>query len=89
MAGARPDARENDLGRLRLGFELHPIEPTPDFDAAARIHRRCRRVGVAPGSLIDCLIAAVAWWVRAPLLAQDVDLRRVAEIVGIEIVDGA
>lgn len=85
LAGARTDARERDLRRLLQRFHLHPIDPTPDFEAAARIYRRCRRKGVTPRGLVDCLIAAVAWRNDAVLLAHDIDLHRVAGIVGIEM----
>ena len=85
LAGARSDARENDLRRLLLRFELAAVDPTADFAAAARIYRRCRRTGVTPRGLIDCLIAAVAWRRGATLLAQDVDLHRVAEVIGVAI----
>jgi len=83
LAGARSDARENDLRRLLRRFELVAVDPTADFEAAARIYRRCRRTGVTPRGLIDCLIATVAWRRGATLLAQDVDLRRVADVIGI------
>jgi predicted nucleic acid-binding protein len=33
----------------------------------------------------DCQIAAVAWRHGATLLAYDVDLNRVAEVVGIDV----
>lgn len=83
LAGARTDERENDLRRLLLRFELHPVDPTPDFEAAVRIYRRCRQAGVTPRGLIDCLIAAVAWRRGATLLAQDIALQRVANVIGI------
>ncbi len=83
LAGARTDARERDLRRLLQRFHLHSVDPAPDFEAAARIYRRCRRNGVTPRGLIDCLIAAVAWRNSATLLAYDIDLHRVASIVGI------
>lgn len=83
LAGARTDERERDLRRLLLRFELHAVDPTADFEAAARIYRRCRRAGVTPRGPIDCLIAAVARRSGATLLAQDADLQRVADVVGI------
>ena len=76
---------ENDLRRLLQRCELAAVVPTADFEAASRIYRRCRRAGVTPRGLIDCLIAAVAWRRGATLLAQDVDLVRVAEVIGVEI----
>jgi predicted nucleic acid-binding protein len=85
LAGARSDAREADLRRLLLRFHLHRFDPAADFDAAARIDRRCRQAGITPRGLIDCLIAAVAWRYQATLLACDADLDRVARVVGIEL----
>ncbi|MEO6470186.1 MAG: PIN domain nuclease [Aeromicrobium sp.] len=85
LAGARSDARENDLRWVLLRFELAAVDPTADFEAAARTYRRCRRTGVTPRGLIDCLIAAVAWRLGATLLAQDVDLHRVADVIGVAI----
>lgn len=85
LAGARTDARERDLRRLLLRFDLHRIDPASDFEAAARIYRRCRSAGVTPRGLIDCLIAAVAWRRGATLLARDLDLHRVAGVMGIQM----
>lgn len=85
LAGARTDTRERDLRRLLQRFHLHSIDAAPDFESAARIYRRCRQQGVTPRGLIDCLIAAVAWRNDATLLAYDIDLYRVATIVGIEM----
>jgi predicted nucleic acid-binding protein len=85
LAGARSDAGEADLRRLLLRFHLYRFDAATDFDGAVRIYRRCRRVGVTPRGLIDCMIAAVAWRQRATILARDADLDRVARVVGIEL----
>jgi predicted nucleic acid-binding protein len=85
LAGARSDERESDLRRLLLRFHLLPFDVVADFDGAVRIYRRCRRAGVTPRGLVDCLIAAVAWRHRATLLAHDADLHRVAGVMGIEL----
>ncbi len=84
LAGARSEARERDLRRLLLAVDLLRFEPAADFDAAARIYRRCRGVGVTPRG-IDCMIAAVAWRREAALLANDADLSRVARVIDIEL----
>ena len=83
LAGARSDDREADLRRLLLRFELLPVEAAVDFEAAARIYRHCRRAGTTPRGMVDCLIAAVAHRRGATLLARDVDLQRVAQVMGI------
>ncbi len=89
LAGARSERREHDLRRLLLRFELVPLDATTDSAAAARISRRCRGQGITPRGLIDCMIAAVAWRRRAALLAQDVDLGRVASVVGVDLYEGS
>jgi len=88
-AGARSDEREADLRRLLLRFDLLRFDATVDFDAAARIHRGCRRAGVTPRGMIDCMIASVAHRHSAALLAWDADLTRVADIIGIAMDPGS
>jgi len=85
VAGARNDQREQDLRRLLSRLTLLRFEAAADFDAAARIYRRCRGAGFTPRGMVDCMIAAVAWRHGASLLAQDVDLQRVGQIIGIEL----
>lgn len=82
MAGARDDRRERTLRRLLLRSHLLAFDAAADFDAAARIYRQCRRNGVMPRGMVDCLIASVARRHEATLLAQDVDMSRVARVVG-------
>lgn len=85
LAGARSDAREADLRRLLLRFQLCRFDPIADFDGATRIYRRCQQAGVTPRGLIDCMIAAVAWRHSAAILACDDDLYRVAHVAGIKV----
>ena len=85
LAGARSDERESDLRRLLRRFDLLRFDAAADFDGAVRIYRRCRRGGVTPRGMVDCMIAAVAWREGATLLAHDADLGRVAEVVGIDL----
>ena len=80
LAGARDDAREQDLRRLLLRFDWVPFDPVVDFDAAVRIYRVCRAAGVTPRGMVDCMIAAVASRSGATVLAHDVDLARVAQV---------
>jgi predicted nucleic acid-binding protein len=83
LAGARTDAREADLRRLLLRFQLYQFDAAADFEGAARIYRRCRQAGITPRGLVDCLIAAVAKRQQATLLAHDIDLDRIARVIGI------
>lgn len=83
LAGARDDRRANDLRRLMDRFPLLRFDAAVDFDAATRIYRTCRRSGVTPRGMIDCMIAAVAMRHDASLLAVDSDLEQVANVMGI------
>jgi hypothetical protein len=85
LAGAAGDAEEADLRRFLQRFQLLRFDPVVDFEAAARIYRTCRRRGVTPRGLVDCMIASVAYRHRAALLALDADLTRIASVVGIEL----
>lgn len=85
LAGARDDRREADLRRLLRRFHQLSFDPVADFDGAARIYRRCRSVGITPRGLLDCMIATVAWREQASLLTFDADLRRIADVIGIEL----
>jgi predicted nucleic acid-binding protein len=85
LAGARTDERESELRRLLMRFELVAFDAAADFEGAARIYRRCRAVGVTPRGMIDCMITAVAARTNSALLTSDVDLDRVARVMGIDI----
>lgn len=77
-AGARTDAREAALRALLARFNLLAFDSVTDFDGAATIYRGCRRVGVTPRGLLDCMIAAVAIRHDVALLSHDRDLARLA-----------
>jgi predicted nucleic acid-binding protein len=85
IAGARTNDREADLRRLLLRFALLAFDGAADFDAAARIYRSCRRVGVTPRGMVDCMIASVARRHGVTLLAHDADMTRVARVVGVDL----
>lgn len=88
LAGARDDRRFADLSRLLDRYTLLPFDPVADFEAAARLYRTCRRAGVTPRGLIDCMIAAVALRSGAKVLAHDADFARMAAVVLVDL-DGA
>ena len=85
LAGARSDRRESDLRRLLLRFEVLTFDVLADFDGAARLYRRCRRAGVTPRGMVDCMIAAVALRRGATLLSHDTDMDRLAGVAGITL----
>ncbi len=89
LAGARSDDRETELRRLLQRFALLPFEAAVDFDAAVSVYRRCRKEGITPRGMVDCMITSVAWRHGASLLAADVDLVRVARILGVDLDDAS
>lgn len=89
LAGARSEAREDDLRRMLLRFGLAHFDAITDFEAAARIYRQCRRAGVTPRGMVDCMIAAVAQRRALALLAWDIDMFRLADVIGLEIDDAS
>jgi predicted nucleic acid-binding protein len=89
VAGARTDEDAEQLRRLMLRGGLLPFETPTDFDGSALIYRRCRQAGVTPRGMIDCMIAAAAWRSAATLLCRDIDLARVAGVIGIALDDAS
>lgn len=89
LAGARSEERARQLRRLFSRFDLLSFEPVADFEGAAAIYRRCRRAGVTPRGLIDCMIAAVSLRTGASLLTHDADLSRIAPLNGIHLDDAS
>ena len=89
VARARSRQRESQLRRLLQRCALLRFDAAVDFDAAARIYLNCRAAGVTPRGMVDCMIASVAHRHNATLLALDIDLARVAKVVGIEMDDAA
>jgi predicted nucleic acid-binding protein len=87
LAGARGEREYDDLRRLLRRFHLLPFDARADFEGAARIYQRCRRAGITPRGMIDCMIACVAWRTGAALLTSDADLERVAGVLGLDLED--
>ncbi len=79
--GARSDRRELDLRRLLARGTSLAFDPAADFDGAVRIYRACRRAGVTPRGLVDCMIANVALRHDVAVLADDADFARLADVV--------
>ena len=85
VAGARDDASEVRLRRLLARFPLLRCDAAVDLDAAARLYRLCRRNGITPRGLMDCLIAAVALRHHASVLAADGDFHQLAMVVDLQL----
>lgn len=85
LAGVRSEREVAGLERVLRGHAILPMDPSADFLTAAGIYRTCRRGGITPRGLIDCVIAAVAWRTGSRVLTGDRDLVRVGAIVGVSV----
>ncbi len=85
LSGTTSEQEANELMRLLDRCRFYPVRPLFDSTGAAAIYRRCRRVGFTPRRLNDCLIAAVALEYDLPVLHQDRDFERIAEVTGLRI----
>lgn len=83
--GARSDAREQELRGVLAAFPQLRFRGSADLDAGASIYRQCRRVGVTPGGLLDCVIAAIAMREGAILLTGDVGQARIAQVMPLRL----
>lgn len=85
LAGARDETSANRLRHLLGSFDWIPVDPVADFEGAAAIYRACRRRGITPRGLIDCLIVNIALRTGATLLAADSDFARIATAVPLRL----
>ncbi len=84
LAGARTDRRASELRHMLSPLRLLSVQ-AQDFESAARTYRHCRRAGITPRGMLDCLIAAIAWRNGAALLSNDEDMVRIAGVLGIDL----
>ncbi len=80
LQGVRDD-RDAAALKLRLGqCTILGVAGLDDFDLAAQIYRRVRRSGHTVRSSTNCLIAAVCIRADMPLLHDDADFDRIADV---------
>src|SRR5690606_33700034 len=85
LAGARNRREVIQLEALVDGLLRVEVDPSRDFRAAAELFRASRANGHPIRSMVDCLIAAVAIRRGIPLLHDDRDYDRLAEISPLRI----
>lgn len=75
--------RETDVRRVESAlaeFDVLRLRTLADFRAAAGLYRAARSQGVVIRGTVDCLIAAVCIREDVPLLHNDKDFERLAEL---------
>jgi predicted nucleic acid-binding protein len=85
LAGARTETDDVQLRRMLAALEHVPVDPL-DWETAARLHRTCQRQGESVRSLTNCLVAAVAIRIGAPVLAADREFVVLARLTALELV---
>jgi predicted nucleic acid-binding protein len=85
LAGARRDDSAIELRRLLTSFRWIPVDAVADFEGAAGVYRSCRKAGITPRGLIDCMIANIAMRTGSELLAADADFAAMATVVPLRI----
>jgi predicted nucleic acid-binding protein len=83
--GTRTDRQEQELHAFLALFPSLRFRGAADLDAGAAVYRRCRRAGVTPGGLVDCVIVAIAAHHDASLLTADVGQARAARVMGVAL----
>lgn len=86
LAGATTDAQVLSVSRLLARGTALPADSPGDHEHAAVLYRAARHSGQTVRSLIDCLVAAVALRVDAPVLARDRDYEVLAGVSRLRLV---
>ena len=85
LAGAATDVQEVTVARLLARGTALPAASPADHEHAAALYRAARRRGHTVRSLIDCLVAAVALRVEAPVLARDRDFEVLTRVSALRL----
>ena len=80
LAGATSDAQLTVVTRLLARAVALPSSSPADHERAALLYRSARRSGQTVRSLFDCLVAAAALRLDAPVLALDRDYEVLASV---------
>jgi len=78
LASRRSDEEVAGIRQGLLAIEMLPVGGLATWERAAAIQRTCRSSGETVGSVLDCLIAAVAIREGATLLHRDRDFEVIA-----------
>jgi len=85
MIGAVSEHDVYRIRRLADSGRFFAIRPLFDYETAVDVYRTCRRGGVTPRSLADCLVAAVAINNDLEVLSADRDFTAIAEHVPLRL----
>jgi predicted nucleic acid-binding protein len=85
LSGTRTEDERIDLREHLMAFPLLTIGGLAGYEQAAQLYRDCRRLGVTPRGLLDCLVASVAIRDNAQVLGHDRDFGQIARVTPLEL----
>jgi predicted nucleic acid-binding protein len=86
LAGTRTDDEYGAVRSLVTAVDWIGVDPASDFEGAAQIYAACRRAGITPRGLTDCLIAAIAVRTNCQILTSDRDFAAMSDAVELTLV---
>lgn len=86
LVGAADERQARDVSRLLHRFHVVPLAPIIDTERAASLERQCRSAGRTVRSMVDCMIAAMAIRLGAPVLHLDRDFDILAAHTTLDVV---
>jgi predicted nucleic acid-binding protein len=78
LAGARDTGNFRKIERITTQMPLCKVSPDCDFAEAGALYNVLRNEGITIRSMVDCLIAVVAWRRDATLVHADRDFDAIA-----------
>lgn len=80
LQGLRSDKEARRVEQRLRAFDVLRLHDLEDFTHAAELYRTARREGYTIRRTLDCLIAAVCVREHVPILHNDADFDRLAEV---------
>lgn len=78
LAGARDPGNFRRIERITGAMPLCQVDPVCDFAEAGALFKAMRNEGITIRSMVDCLIAAIAWRRDATIMHADRDFDAIA-----------
>jgi predicted nucleic acid-binding protein len=85
LAGARDPGNFRRIERITAAMPLCQVDPVCDFAEAGALFKAMRGEGITIRSMVDCLIAAVAWRRDATIMHADRDFDAIASRYPIQV----
>ena len=85
LAGARDPGNFRRIERIMAAMPLCQVDPVCDFAEAGALFKAMRDEGITIRSMVDCLIAAIAWRRDATIMHADRDFDAIASRYPVQV----